>query len=228
MGWKEDNVRIVFVGASKVAVATAGKLLEHGHEVIIIELNKQRIEELSQDLDCGFLHGDGSKPAILREADPGSADVLLSLTSSDQINIIAGLVGHSLGFKKVVAKIEDQELIHICNELGLENTIIPTRTISRLLSDMVEGRDILELSTMIRGDARFSSFIVRGEDEGTVSDLKLPDSSRIIYYYRNDKFILADPESKLKKGDEIIVLTHSDNLKAVRDRFTAQGAENEK
>ena len=81
---------------------------------------------------------------------------------------------------RMVTRIDDPELVHICSELGLENTIITTRTISRFLHDMVEGRDILELSTMVKGDARFFSFIVREDDEGDADKLDLPEKARFI------------------------------------------------
>jgi trk system potassium uptake protein TrkA len=103
--------------------------------VVIIEQDKERIDALTEEIDCGFLHGDGSKPAILREADPEGTQVLFALTGNDQANILASLVGRSLGFKRVVTKIEDPELEHICKELGLEDVIVPSRTIGRFLAE---------------------------------------------------------------------------------------------
>ena len=178
-------MRVVFVGAGTLALMTARFLLKRGHEVVIIERDKAIIQELPQQLDCGILHGDGSKPAILREADPGNTDMLFCVTGSDQANILAALVGRSLGFERVVAKIDDPELEHICIELGLEDTIIPARTIARHLADMCEGRDPLEISTMIRDEARVLSFVVRESQQGSIADLKLPDHSRVVCVYRS-------------------------------------------
>lgn len=216
-------MRVVFVGASKLAVMTARMLLKRGHEVVIIEKLKSKIDELSDKLDCGFLNGDGSRPAILREAGPEQTDFLFCLTGNDQANLIAGLVGRTLDFKRVITKIEDEEFEHICAELGLTDTIIPTRMASRLLADMVAGVDVLELSTMIKEEARFFSFVAREEDAVKVKELKLPDTARVICYYRDEKFVLAHDESRLKKGDEVVVLSHSENLHALRERFS-QGA----
>ena len=61
-------MRIAIVGASSAGVSTARLLIEHKHDVVIIEKDKARIDELSEELDCGFLHGDGSRPRILKEA----------------------------------------------------------------------------------------------------------------------------------------------------------------
>jgi trk system potassium uptake protein TrkA len=128
-------MRVVFIGASSLAVLTAKLMRERGDEVVIIEHDKDHIDALTEELDCGFLHGDGSKPAILREADPNGTDVLFALTDNDQANILASLVGRSLGFKRVVTKIQDAELEHICKELGLEDIIVPSRTIGRFLAE---------------------------------------------------------------------------------------------
>jgi trk system potassium uptake protein TrkA len=87
-------MRVVFIGASSLAVLTAKLMRERGDEVVIIEHDKDHIDALTEELDCGFLHGDGSKPAILRE-----------------------------------------ELEHICKELGLEDIIVPSRTIGRFLAE---------------------------------------------------------------------------------------------
>ncbi len=213
-------MRIAFVGASKLTLMTARYLLEHKHEVIIVESDKNVIDELSSELDCGFLHGDGSRPELLRELSPEQTDFLFCLTENDQTNIIASLVGRSLDFKTVITKIENQEFEHICTELGLEHTIIPTRTISRFLIDMLSGKDILELSTMIKDEARFFSFIARDEDEQEISALQLPETAHVICYYREGKFMLADKDDKLKKGDEVVILTHSKNLPSLRERWT--------
>ncbi len=128
-------MRVVIIGASSLAVVTAKLMRERGEEVVIIEHDKDHIDALSEELDCGFLHGDGSKPAILREADPKGTDVLFALTDNDQANILASLVGRSLGFKRVVTKIQDAEFEHICKELGLEDIIVPSRTIGRFLAE---------------------------------------------------------------------------------------------
>ena len=76
-----------------MVVNTAISLIDKGHEVVIIEKDKARIDELSEELDCSFLQGDGSQPNILSEVNPGKTDFLFCLTDSDKDNVIARLVG---------------------------------------------------------------------------------------------------------------------------------------
>ena len=181
-------MRTVFVGAGKVSVETAKALIKKGHEVVIIETDKAKIDELSEEMDCSFLHVDGSQPKILREVNPAQTDVLYCLTDNDQANVIASLVGRSLGFNRVVTSIGDTQFEVVCRELGLKDTIIPSRTISRYLEDMVGGGENVELSTVIKDEARFFTLIAKEEDTVAAKDLKLPAGANVIFYYRDGKF----------------------------------------
>jgi len=212
-------MRTVFVGAAKVSVETAKALIKKGHEVVVIETDKAKIDELSEEMDCSFLQGDGSQPEILREVNPKHTDFLFCLTDSDQDNVIASLVGRSLGFNRVVTSIGDPQFEVICHELDLKDTIIPSRTISRYLEDMVGGGESVELSTVIKDEARFFTLTAKEEDSVAAKDLKLPAGARVICYYRDGKFSHADEETTFRIGDEIVVLTHSKNMPALQERW---------
>jgi trk system potassium uptake protein TrkA len=220
-------MRTVFVGAGKVSIGTAKALIKKGHEVVIIENDKAKIDELSEEMDCSFLQGDGSQPNILSEVNPAQTDVLYCLTDSDQANVIASLVGRSLGFKRVVTSIGDPQFEGICHELGLEDTIIPSRTISRYLEDMVGGTENVELSAVIKGEARFFTFTIKEEDAVTVKELKLPAEARAICYYREGRFAFADERTELQQGDEVVILTHSKNMPVLQERWQPKPAQEE-
>jgi trk system potassium uptake protein len=212
-------MKIVFIGASATAVTTARQLVSHEHDVIIIDKDKGRIDSLVDQLDCGFVLGDGTRPDILREVGAATTDVIFCMTANDQANILASLVARSLECPKVITKIEDPEFEHIAIELGLENIIVPARTIGRFLADMVEGQDILELSSIIKGEARVFSFVVNENLEGPISALELPDNTRLMCIYRGGDFILPDDDMKVKNDDEVVLITHSKQIHLLRERF---------
>jgi trk system potassium uptake protein TrkA len=186
---------------------------------VIIERDKDKIESVSLEIDCGYLHGDGSKPAVLREADPEHTDLLYCLTDNDQSNILASLVGRTLGFKRAVCKIQDPELIHLCVELGLEDVIIPSRAIARQLAGMFEGHDPWEISAKIRGEARLFSFVVSEADQGPLKALDLPAGTRVVCFYRKERFCLPDDEAQLAAGDEVLLITQGDELDKLIERW---------
>ena len=212
-------MRIVFSGASPLTVITAKTLIRQGHEVIIIEVDKEKIDRISDELDCSFLHGDSARPAILSQVDPKNSDFLFCLTNSDQMNIITSLLGRSMGFKRVITSIADTDLVQLCHELGLEDTIIPIWAMSQHLDNMVRGLDNVNLSSLLRQDARFFTFTAGEEDAVCVSELGLPKDARAVFYYRDNKFHFADNDTKLCKGDEIVILTHSRNLPDFNKRW---------
>jgi trk system potassium uptake protein len=213
-------MRVVFVGGGDITVGTARILIDRGDEVIIVEQDKEKIEELSETLDCSFLHGDGSKPHILKEAGPGQTDVLLCLTDTDQINLIVSLVGRSLGFRRVVTRIQDPEFEPICWELGLEDTIVPSRTISRYIADMVSGGGVMELSSVIKGEGRFFAFTAGKQEVHAVGDLNLPRDARVICLYRDQDLIITEEHTRIHPGDEVVILTHSRNLPELKGRWS--------
>jgi trk system potassium uptake protein TrkA len=214
-------MRIVFVGAGTLAEKTARALARGGHEIVIVDLDKERLDELARTLDCGLIHGDGTRPSVLKEADVPHCDVLLCLTGDDQTNIIACLVGRSLGTRSVIPRVGEDEFEHVCIELGLDRTVIPSRTIARFLADMIEGQDIMELSAAIKGDARTFVFVAREQDAMTVRDLGLPEHTRVTHLYRDGEFLIADADTRLAKGDEVVLITHHDELPALRERWSA-------
>lgn len=204
-------MKVLFIGASGLAVTTAQRLLKRGYEVIIIENDKDVITGLRETIDCVFINGNGSKPAILKETSPDTIDVLFCLTKNDEANIISSLVARSLGVKRVITRIEDPEFEHICIELGLNDIIIPTYTNARYLEGIALGRDIIELQAIIHGDVRFFAMVIDEENEGTVNELDLPDQSRAIFLYRDNLFEFADSSTRLKKGDELVLIAHGDD-----------------
>jgi len=220
-------MRAVFVGAGDVSVETAKALIKKGHEVIIIETVKAKIDELSEEMDCSFLLGDGSQPNLLREVNPAQTDFLFCLTNSDLANVIASLVGRSLGFKRIVTSIGDPQFEGICHELGLKDTIIPSRTITRYLVDMAGGGEHVEMSTVIKDEARLFILVAGAGDAGAARDLKLPAAARVMCYYRGGKFAHADEDTTLRAGDEVVVLTHSKNMAVLQERWEPEPAPEE-
>lgn len=218
-------MRVVLIGATDTALRIAQSLVKDNHEVVIVEIDREKIEVFSEKVDCSFLHGDGSKPDILREAEPEQTHVLFCLTDSDQTNIIASLVGRSLGFDRVVTSIRDPAFEPICLELGLKDTIIPSRTIARYLTDMVTREDAADPATVVKDEARFFTFVARREEEGPAGELALPKEANVVCFYREGRFHLTENDTILREGDEVLLLTHRRNLEALRERFHAEPAE---
>jgi trk/ktr system potassium uptake protein len=212
-------MRAIFVGASTLTVMAARRLLKAGHDVVIIEEDKERISTLSETLDCGFIHGDGSRPAVLEELSPDETDMLFCLSSDDQDNIIASLVGQTMHFSRVVTKIEDPDFQVICTKLGLEDVIVPDRDVGERLADLVEGHDVADLSAAVESGIRFFRFVAREQDAGRIGKLNLPEQARVIVITRGEESIIVGDDAELKVDDCVLVVAHRDDLEQLKKRF---------
>jgi len=96
---------------------------------------------------------------------------------------------------------------------------VPNYTIARYLADMCAGQNPLEISALIKGDARIFSFVARSEDEGLLTELHMPADSQVIFLYRNDKFMLPETSTALQKGDEVIIIAHRKAVPELEKRW---------
>jgi len=211
---------VTFVGASPLALQAIKALSERGHEVVLIEKDRETVESLSDILDCGLVEGDGSRPAVLQQVGPEQTDFLFCVSNSDEANILAALVGRSLGFGRVVPKVEDSDLEPLCTELGLDDVIVPDRQVALQLRDLVEGRESPALTTVVRSGLRFLGFEVpSGVAEGR--GLELPDGARLIARTRGEDSVLADEDTPLEEGDEVVVVAEEDVIESLHKHFAA-------
>lgn len=216
-------MRVVFVGASPLAVAAIGMLTEMGHEAVLIDKNKDKLDRLSDKLDCGFVCDDGSRPAVLREVGAENTELLFCLSDDDQDNIIASLVGRELGFKRVVTKIEDADFEPICHELGLDDPIVPSRRMAEHLVDLAEGRETPGLNTVLRSGLRFFAFIAGDEHAGSLAELDLGCDARVVAVTRDERSLIPSDDSSLKAGDQVVLLVHEKDLEGLAKRVHPAG-----
>ena len=212
-------MRIVLIGTGSLAIATARLLVEHGHELVIVEPEEEKVEKLGQELDCGFVVGDGTRPAVLKEIGPKNTEILFCLADDDHDNIIAALVGRSLGFGRVVTSLKDTDFEPICAELGLGDIVFVDRAVARNLSDMVEGIETAGLTAAVRGGLRFYSFRIAEDVAGALSEIALPEQARVIVVTRGGKSQIARDDVVLKGGDEILVVAETREIDRLRDLF---------
>jgi len=213
-------MRIVFIGATGQVVESARSVLANGHEVVIVDGEEERLKALEEmGLDCGLVHGDGSRPAVLSELGPGNTDFLFCMTGSDQDNILAALAGKRLGFDRVVAMIEDPDFSGLCSELGLEDVLIPNQETSNAVADRVAGIESVDLAPLLKTGIRFFAFAARKSEQGTVADLELPDGASALAVTRADEAELAKDETRIREHDTVYVVCSQDQVKKLRERF---------
>jgi len=216
-------VRIAFIGAGQFTVTAARSLIADGHEVVIVEEDLERLRELEEeDLDCGLMHGDGSRPAMLKEIGPDNTDFLFCMSSSDQDNILAALAGQRLDFGHVVVMIEHPDFGGLCAQLGLEDVLVPSQETANAVTDRVAGIRSADLAPLVEAGLRFFTFAARDSDLGRVGDLDLPEDVRLLALTWDGEAELADADAEIREGAQVYLLCPRKRVDELRERFVAE------
>jgi trk/ktr system potassium uptake protein len=103
-------VHVIVVGAGEVGSYVADRLSREGHDVAIVDLDESRLRQLDDDLDVLTVRGSGTHPRILRRAGVEHTDLLVAVTSNDEVNLISSLLAKSIGVERTIVRIEAPEL----------------------------------------------------------------------------------------------------------------------
>lgn len=122
-------MKIAIVGDGKVGFALACQLNQEGHDVTIIENKQKVLEDTVNRLDIIGVLGNGASVDVLVEAGVKECELLIAVTSQDEINIICCMLAKKLGTKNTIARIRNPEYVAGLNmmkeDLGLSMQINP-------------------------------------------------------------------------------------------------------
>ncbi|NLE10265.1 MAG: Trk system potassium transporter TrkA, partial [Actinobacteria bacterium] len=99
----------VIVGAGEVGFHIATILSREGHEVAIIDRDHEAYQRATEEIDGLAVHGNGASRHILEQASMGRADLLVAVTDSDEVNMIACMAAKAVGVARTVARVRNQE-----------------------------------------------------------------------------------------------------------------------
>lgn len=108
-------MRIVIIGAGAAGQQLARRLCEERHDVVMVDAHAEPLAEMETQLDVMTVIGPGSSPSTLEQAEIGKADLVVAVTSHDDVNILACILAHSAGVSHKVARISNTDYI---NESG--------------------------------------------------------------------------------------------------------------
>ena len=134
-------MKIIIVGCGRVGQTLAEKLNSDGNDVTVIDLNSDKINEVTSKYDVMGIVGNGATHTTLVEAGVNSANLLIAVTDSDELNLLCCLVAKKAGDCQTIARIKSPEYSaeapYLKDELGLAMIINPeyaaAQEISRVL-----------------------------------------------------------------------------------------------
>lgn len=148
-------MEIVIVGDGKVGYILTQELSQEGHDVTVIDKNSQVISDTAAMLDVRCIRGNGASLQAQRDAGVPEADLLIAVTSTDELNMLCCLLARKLGAKHTIARIRNPEyseqLYLLKNDLGLSMSINPELECAREIARMVKFSSAIRLDTFANG-----------------------------------------------------------------------------
>lgn len=108
-------MKIIIVGLGKVGQLLTKTLAAENHDLMVIDLNKDKVNDIVNQYDVNGIYGNGATPDILEQVDVAHADMIISVTSEDELNILVGMVGKRMGVRYAIARVRNPEY----SKLGL-------------------------------------------------------------------------------------------------------------
>ncbi|MFP4072188.1 MAG: Trk system potassium transporter TrkA [Desulfovibrionales bacterium] len=208
-------MRVIIVGAGEVGSHLADKLAQENKEVVIIDLNPGVLDKISEQMDVQTIVGSGSSPGILEQAGIKDADILLAVTDSDEINLIACTFANILkpGITKL-ARIRNDEYTRFREAfsremLGIELVINPEVEVVRTIQRLMGAPDAVDVSEFAEGKVRLIGIWVR--EQSVLAGTRLTrirekvGTTRLIIgaIVRNEELIIPTGEDVVQAGDLI-------------------------
>jgi trk system potassium uptake protein TrkA len=213
---------IIIVGAGKVGYHLGRLLMAQGHEVMLIEEDRSKVDTLSLEFHESIMLGDGSAVEVLREAGANRADVVVATTGNDEDNLVICQITKLMFLRpRTIARVNNPRNEELFAGLGVDASVSATKIINAMIQEQVKAGDMMiPLLTLKAGDVEIveveltrSSHIVKKK----IKDLSLPPGSIFIAVIRGEEVIIPYGETEFQPEDKVLALVKRTSEQALRE-----------
>ncbi len=210
-------MRIVIVGAGAVGSHLAERLSIEGQDVVVIDNDAAKVEQLQSSLDILAIQGNGASPVILEAAGIDKAELLIAVTSDDAVNVLACHAAARLGVPRKIARVEDSALRDELEILGVDVVIDPEEQLAKDLLTLVTEGGISEHATF--GDGSLSLIGGFVQPGAPLAHMSLEDLRNqvvtdwdwlVTAIIRGGDPFVARGDSMVEEGDHVLIATKTD------------------
>ncbi len=204
-------MNIIIVGIGKVGYTLAQYLSKDGHDVTVLDTRQSALTRASETLDVMCVHGNGANVKTLIESDVEHADVIISVTGNDELNMVCCLAAKQLGAKYSIARIRDPEytesLTMLQKKLDIDQVINPERATAQEISRLLRFPFAINIETFAHGRVEMVEF--RTEERDAILGIHLSKLHRsyprvqFTAVQRNGSAFIPDGGSVLMPGDRV-------------------------
>ena len=206
-------MNIIIVGDGKVGYTLADYLSRDGHDVTIIDKNKQALRKASETLDVLCIMGSGANLRTLVEAGAEDTDIIIAATTNDEMNLVCCLAAKQLGTKYSIARIRDpdytESLTLLQDKLNIDQVVNPERAAALDISRLMRLPFAINIESFAHGRVEMVEFRVDPSD----SICRIPLSQlhgkyphvQFTAVLRGNESIIPDGSFEIEPGDRLYV-----------------------
>jgi trk system potassium uptake protein TrkA len=221
-------MNILILGAGQVGTTAAYSLArEEANEVTIVDRNPEVLRELQDRLDVRTVVGDAAHPSVLERASAGNADMIIALTNSDESNMVACQVAHTLfAVPTKIARIRagayaDRPELFAESAIPVDVAISPEALVTEYIEQLVHFPGALQVLEFAEGRVRLVA--TRADRGGALLGRPLSElprhipnvDCRVVAIYRGGRGILPDGDTVVEEGDEVFFIAARKDIRTV-------------
>ena len=217
-------MKIIIVGAGEVGFHIASHLALENKDVVVLDLDPDALRRVSDNLDVQVVTGSGSSPVVLEEAGIQDAEIILAVTNSDEINLVACLVADIISpSTKKLARIRGADFDNFHENFRevaphIDTIINPDIEVVKTIHSMMSVPGAVDIGEFADGRLKFVG--VNLEDDSKLVGARLLDLPTIIgkarpliaAVVRQDELIIPRGNDRLQSGDLVYFISEEDKL----------------
>ena len=215
-------MKVVIVGGGKVGELLCADFSDIFQEVTIIDTNELRVEKLVEAYDINGILGNGANYEVLTRADSAEADMFISVTASDEINMICCIAAKQMGAKYTIARIRNPEYSKtkefLRESLGIDLMVNPEYEAAKQISHMLKYPTAIKVESFFGGKFNILEVIIN--NNSMLKGVSLIDSKKIIDFpslvclvERQGEVFVPRGNYVFNVGDKVHITAANKNLK---------------
>lgn len=226
-------MKIIIMGAGKVGELLCRDLSEENHEITLIELDETKFQSILNRYDINGIIGNGASSQIQEEAGVSSADLFISATENDELNMIAAVIAKKSGAKRTVARVRNTDYADLSDimriSLGITLIINPESLAAKYCSQLIEFPLADSFESFIGNRAPIVELKVDPEFNlvgRTLADFRNTYRNLIVCCVLNgQEAMIPKGDHKIEAGSHLFVTGNMDDLLSL---YKHNGQENSK
>lgn len=220
-------MKIIILGAGQVGASVAHNLASETNDITVIDTNGEKLQDLQARLDIRTVEGKASHPAVLTQAGAEDADMLIALTNSDEVNMIACQVAHTLFRTPTkIARVRSGEYLRHQElfqpeSLPIDVLISPEQLVTDYIQRLIEHPGALQVLDFADGKVRlvgvkaYYGGPLVGHALHTLPKRIPGIHMRVAAIFRQGSPIIPEGDTIIQADDEVFFIAARKNIRAV-------------